>query len=231
MALAHALTQALPHKGFQLSNYAAFLKMAPPEMEVELYLGPTGDGSSWSCAHGVERWRSDCGCSTGAQPGWNQRWRGPLRESFDFLNERLGGIFASQGQKYFRDPWAARNAYIEVILERNPEAMARFFSREGAPNFSQSDWVPALKLLEMQRHALLIYTSCGWFFADLAGLETLQVLKYAARALQLGQEFYSDSLEKPFLEHLESLQARQVGKEPAATGVHQQGVALHLQEF
>ncbi|MDD5640653.1 MAG: DUF3536 domain-containing protein, partial [Syntrophales bacterium] len=202
LALAHALTQALPQRGFQLSNYAAFLKLAPPQMEVELYLGPTGDGSSWSCAHGVERWRSDCGCSTGGQPAWNQRWRGPLRESFDFLNERLGDIFASQGEKYFRDPWGARNAYIEVILERNPETMARFFSREGAPNLAQSDWVPALKLLEMQRHALLMYTSCGWFFADLAGLETLQVLKYAARALQLGQDFSPGPLEAPFLEHL-----------------------------
>ncbi|MFZ5450434.1 MAG: DUF3536 domain-containing protein [Thermodesulfobacteriota bacterium] len=212
LALAHALTQALPQRGFQLANYAAFLKLAPPQMEVELYLGPTGDGSSWSCAHGVERWRSDCGCSTGGQPAWNQRWRGPLRDSFDFLNERLGAIFESQGQKYLRDPWAARNAYIEVILERNPETMARFFSREGAPNLAQSDWVPALKLLEMQRHALLMYTSCGWFFADLAGLETLQVLKYAARALQLGQDFSPEPLEAPFLEGLE----KAVSNVPAA---------------
>jgi alpha-amylase/alpha-mannosidase (GH57 family) len=212
LALAHALTQALPQKGFQLSNYATFLKLAPPQMEAELYLGPSGAGSSWSCAHGVERWRSDCGCSTGGQPTWNQRWRGPLRESFDFLNERLGGLFESQGQKYFRDPWAARNAYIELILERTPETRDRFFAREGTPHLSSNDWVPALKLLEMQRHALLMYTSCGWFFADLAGLETLQVLKYAARALQLGQNFTPEPLEAPFLEHLE----RAVSNVPAA---------------
>ncbi len=203
LALAHALTQALPHKGFQLSNYAAFLEMAPPQMEVELYLGPTGAGSSWSCAHGVERWRSDCGCSTGGQPTWNQRWRAPLRESFDFLNERLAEIFESQGQKYLRDPWEARNAYIQVLLERTPETLARFFAQERAPGLDRNDWVPALKLLEMERHALLMYTSCGWFFADLAGLETLQVLKYAARALQLGQDFTSEVLEVPFLQYLE----------------------------
>jgi alpha-amylase/alpha-mannosidase (GH57 family) len=203
LALAHALTQALPQKGLHLCNYAAFLEMTPPQMEVELYLGPSGDGSSWSCAHGVERWRSDCGCSTGGPPTWNQRWRETLREAFDFLNERLALIFESQGQKYLRDPWEARNAYIQVILERNAETLARFFAREGTPGLSPSDWVPALMLLEMQRHALLMYTSCGWFFADLAGLETLQVLKYAARALQLGQNFTTEILETPFLQRLE----------------------------
>jgi len=212
LALAHALTQALPQKGFQLCNYAAFLKLAPPHREVELYLGPSGAGSSWSCAHGVERWRSDCGCSTGGQPTWNQKWREPLRDAFDLLNERLGVLFESQGQKYFRDPWAARNAYIQVILERTPETLARFFSQEGTPNLNRSDWVPALMLLEMQRHALLMYTSCGWFFSDLAGLETLQVLKYAARALQLGQNFTTDSLEPSFLQSL----GRTVSNVPAA---------------
>lgn len=223
LALAHALTQALPQKDFQLCNYAAFLEMAPPQMEVELYLGPTGAGSSWSCAHGVERWRSDCGCSNRGQPNWNQRWRAPLREAFDFLNEHLAVIFESQGEKYFRDPWEARNSYIQVILERNPETLSRFFAREGTPGLNRSDWVPALKLLEMQRHALLMYTSCGWFFADLAGLETLQVLKYAARALQLGQNFTSEVLETPFLQHLE----RAVSNIPAAGS----GRDLYLQKI
>jgi alpha-amylase/alpha-mannosidase (GH57 family) len=230
LALAHALTQALPQKGFQLYNYAAFLEMAPPQMEVELYLGPTGEGSSWSCAHGVERWRSDCGCATGGQPTWNQRWRSPLREAFDFLNERLADIFESQGQKYLRDPWEARNAYIQVILDRNPETLARFFAREGTPDLNRGDWVPALKLLEMQRHALLMYTSCGWFFADLAGLETLQVLKYAARALQLGQDFTPEALETPFLEHLQLA----VSNLPAAGSgrdIYLQRIKPHVVDF
>ncbi len=203
LALAHVLTQALPQKGFSLTNYAAFLEAAPPRMEVELYLGPQGEGSSWSCAHGVGRWKENCGCATGGLPTWNQRWRAPLREAFDFLNDRLAVIFTDEGRKYFPDPWAARNAYIEVILDRSSGAAAEFFSRHGRPGLKESDWVPALKLLEMERHTLLMYTSCGWFFADLAGLETLQVLEYAARALQLGQAFTSEPLEPPFLQRLE----------------------------
>jgi alpha-amylase/alpha-mannosidase (GH57 family) len=202
LALAHALTQALPQKGFRLSNYSTFLESAPPKMEVELYLGPKGEGSSWSCAHGVSRWKEHCGDATGGLPGWNQRWRTPLREAFDYLNDKLATIFEKEGQKYFRDPWAARNVYIEVILDRSPEVLGAFFASEGVPGMRESDWVPALKLLEMQRHALLMYTSCGWFFADLAGLETLQAIKYAARALQLGLDFTREPLEVPFLERL-----------------------------
>ncbi|HEY9073556.1 MAG TPA: DUF3536 domain-containing protein [Desulfobaccales bacterium] len=203
LALAHALSVVLPQKGFQLTNYAAFLEMAPPAREVEIYLGPEGEGSSWSCAHGVGRWKEDCGCSTGGQPGWNQHWRAPLRESFDWLNGRLAKIFETEGLKYLPDPWAARNAYIQVLLDRSSRSLAEFFAQQGTPKLKESDWVPALKLLEMQRHSLLMYASCGWFFADVSGLESLQVIKYAARALQLGQGFTAENLEQPFLRLLE----------------------------
>jgi alpha-amylase/alpha-mannosidase (GH57 family) len=203
LALAHALTQVLPQKGFQITNYAAFLELAPPKMEVEISLGPQGEGSSWSCAHGVGRWKENCGCSTGGQPTWNQRWRTPLRESFDFLNEKLAAIFEAEGQKYFQDPWQARNAYVEIILDRGNGVLDNFFANQGRPNLKDEDRVAALRLLEMERHALLMYTSCGWFFADISGLESLQVIKYAARALQLGQHFTAESLEPPFLKILE----------------------------
>jgi alpha-amylase/alpha-mannosidase (GH57 family) len=203
LALAHALTQVLPPKGFQLTNYAAFLALAPPKMEVELALGQEGEGSSWSCAHGVGRWKENCGCETGGQPGWNQRWRTPLRESFDFLNEKLASIFETQGQKYFQDPWQARDAYVDVIFDRSDGVLDDFFAVQGAPNLNQDGRVNALRLLEMQRHSLLMYTSCGWFFADISGLESLQVIKYAARALQLGQQFTTEPLEAPFLKILE----------------------------
>jgi alpha-amylase/alpha-mannosidase (GH57 family) len=203
LALAHALTQVLPQKGLQLTNYSTFLELAPPKMEVELSLGSQGEGSSWSCAHGVGRWKENCGCSTGGQPTWNQRWRTPLRESFDFLNEKLAGIFAAEGQKYFQDPWEARNAYIDVILDRGNGTLEEFFSQHGTANLKEDDRVVALKLLEMERHSLLMYTSCGWFFADISGLESLQVIKYAARALQVGQDFTSEPLEPPFLKILE----------------------------
>jgi alpha-amylase/alpha-mannosidase (GH57 family) len=203
LALAHALTQVLPQQGFQLTNYAAFLKLAPPKMEVEIALGPQGEGSSWSCPHGVGRWKENCGCETGGQPAWNQRWRAPLRESFDFLNEKLAAIFEIQGQKYFHDPWQARNAYVDVIFDRSNGVLEEFFAAQGKPNLKAEDRVVAIKLLEMERHALLMYTSCGWFFADISGLESLQVIKYAARALQLGQHFTPDALEAPFLKNLE----------------------------
>jgi alpha-amylase/alpha-mannosidase (GH57 family) len=203
LALAHALTQVLPQKGLQLTNYAAFLELAPPKMEVELFLGPNGEGSSWSCAHGVGRWKENCGCSTGGQPTWNQRWRKPLRESFDFLNDKLAAVFEAEGAKYFQDPWQARNAYIDIILDRSNGVMEKFFSQHGTASLKEGDRVAALRLLEMERHCLLMYTSCGWFFADISGLESLQVIKYAARALQLGQHFTSDPLEAPFLKILE----------------------------
>jgi len=203
LSLAHALTQVLPQSGFTITNYAAFLEVAPPQMMVELVVGERGEGSSWSCAHGVKRWKEDCGCATGGLPGWQQKWRAPLKNAIDYLNSRLAEIFEQEGQKYFRDPWSARNAYIEVIINRDLEVIAKFFAREGKPRLTRDDWVPALRLLEMQRHALLMYTSCGWFFADLAGLETLQVLKYAARALQLGQYFSKEPLESGFLQRLE----------------------------
>jgi alpha-amylase/alpha-mannosidase (GH57 family) len=204
LALAHALEVVLPQRGFTLTNYAAFLAANPPAMRVEVDLGPKGEGSSWSCPHGVGRWREDCGCSTGGVPGWNQRWRAPLRQAFDYLNSRLAQVFEKEGAKYLKDPWAARNAYIEVILDRREEVMAGYFSRHGVKGLTREAWVQALRLLEMQRHALLMYTSCGWFFNDLAGLETIQVMKYAARALQLGQYFSREDLEEPFLGRLEA---------------------------
>jgi alpha-amylase/alpha-mannosidase (GH57 family) len=209
LALAHALNQALPQRGFTLTNYAAFLVANPPRLRVELDLGPKGEGSSWSCAHGVGRWKEDCGCSTGGPPTWNQRWRAPLRQAFDYLNDRLARIFTKEGANYLKEPWAARNDYIEVILDRREETIERFFSRHGVKGLTRQTWFQPLRLLEMQRHALLMYTSCGWFFNDLAGLETIQVMKYAARALQLGQYFTMEDLEEPFLKRLEQAESNQ----------------------
>jgi alpha-amylase/alpha-mannosidase (GH57 family) len=207
LGLAYALEKVIAQEGFILTNYAAFLELAPPLMEVELEVGPKQEGSSWSCAHGVGRWKEDCGCSTGGPPTWNQRWRTPLREAFDFLNDRLAKVYEEMGAQYLKDPWAARNDYIEVILDRREETIERFFSRHGVKGLTRQDWLTPLRLLEMQRHTLLMYTSCGWFFTDLAGLETIQVMKYAARALQLGAYFATEPLEEPFLKILEQAQS------------------------
>jgi hypothetical protein len=203
LALAYALDKAVPRRGFTLTNYAAFLEAAPPRMRVELEMGSKGEGSSWSCAHGVGRWKEDCGCSTGGAPTWNQRWRTPLKKAFDFLNGRLDKIFEEEGAAFFKDPWAARNDYLEIILDRREETVARFLSRHGVGELAPGDWFHPLRLLEMQRHTLLMYTSCGWFFADISGLETIQVMKYAARAMQLGQRLTREPLEEPFLKILE----------------------------
>jgi alpha-amylase/alpha-mannosidase (GH57 family) len=202
LSLAYALSHLCAEQGLTVTNYRAFLEIYPPTWEVEIALGPLGEGTSWSCAHGVGRWLRDCGCHTGGLGNWHQAWRGPLRESFDFLNGKLASIFEQKGSSYLRDPWTARNDFIEVILDRSAESLDDFFNRHGVQGLNEPGRVEALKLLEMQRHVLLMYTSCGWFFSDLSGLETLQVIKYAARALQLGQQCVTEDLETPFLEIL-----------------------------
>jgi len=202
MALAYALEKGFLTKGFEVINYGAFLKRFPPVYEVEIDEGPKGEGTSWSCAHGVGRWKEDCGCSTGGKPGWNQKWRKPLRETLDLLRDELSLIFEKEGEKIFQDVWGARNGYIEVILDRSEEGVKRFFERYGLKDLEEKEKIKGLKLLEVQRHTLQMYTSCGWFFADLAGIETILILQHAARAIQLTVELIGQEIEKKFLQHL-----------------------------
>jgi alpha-amylase/alpha-mannosidase (GH57 family) len=202
MALAFALSNGFPARGFEVINYGAFLKRFSPVYEVEIDEGPKGEGTSWSCAHGVGRWKEDCGCSTGGKPGWNQKWREPLREALDLLRDELSLVFEREGGEIFQNVWEARNGYIEVILHRSPERIKKFFDQYGAKNLDGKGRIKGLKLLEMQRHALQMYTSCGWFFADLAGLETVIILQHAARAIQLAEEWAGGEVEKKFVEHL-----------------------------
>ena len=202
MALAYALEKGFLTRGFEVINHGAFLKRFPPVYEVEIDEGPEEEGTSWSCAHGVGRWKEDCGCSTGGKPGWNQKWRKPLREALDLLRDELGQVFEKEGEKIFKDVWEARNGYIEVILNRSPERIKNFFERYGARDLDEKGRIKGVKLLEMQRHALQMYTSCGWFFADLAGLETILILQHAARAIQLTEELTGQEIEKKFLARL-----------------------------
>jgi alpha-amylase/alpha-mannosidase (GH57 family) len=202
MALAFALSNGFPARGFEVINYGAFLKRFSPVHEVEIDEGPKGEGTSWSCAHGVGRWKEDCGCSTGGKPGWNQKWRKPLREALDLLRDELSLVFEREGGEIFQNVWEARNGYIEVILHRSPEGIRKFFDQYGAKNLDEKGRIKGLKLLEMQRHALQMYTSCGWFFADLAGLETVIILQHAARTIQLAEEWAGGEVEKKFVEHL-----------------------------
>ncbi len=202
MALAYALYEGFALMGLELTNYGAFRKKFSPLYEVEIDEGPNGEGTSWSCSHGVGRWKEDCGCTTGGKEGWNQKWRKPLREALDFLRDEIIHIFEREGEGIFEDVWRARNHYIEVILDRSPEKIQAFFEKESSRSIKESQKIRGLKLLEMQRHALRMYTSCGWFFADIGGLETQIVLKHAARAIELAKEFSNQGIEKTFLKIL-----------------------------
>jgi len=193
MALAYALHHVESNNLAQITNYGEFLEKNPATHEIEI-----AEGSSWSCSHGLERWRSDCGCNTG-RSGWRQAWRGPLRQSLDYLRDQLAGQYEEKAERLFRDPWAARDAYINLLLDRSPESIEKFFAEHALPGRHKVPVLP-LKLLEMQRHLLLTYTSCGWFFDEISGLESTQVLQYAGRALQLAQEVFEPAdLEERFL--------------------------------
>ncbi|HZR10791.1 MAG TPA: DUF3536 domain-containing protein, partial [Myxococcales bacterium] len=181
--VAAAIRKLSQRNGVQLVNLAQALEMFPPRNEAEIF-----DGSSWSCAHGVERWRSDCGCSTSGMPGWRQHWRAPLRAALDGLRDRLTELYAQEAAKILRDPWKARDEFVEVLLDPDRRNASAFIARHAQRDPSAEERVKALRLLEMQRQAMLMYTSCGWFFSEVSGLETVQILKYAARALQLARE-------------------------------------------
>jgi alpha-amylase/alpha-mannosidase (GH57 family) len=196
MALSYALHHIEETKLARLTNYGEFLEKHPPRYAVEIV-----ENSSWSCVHGVERWRSNCGCNSGGHP-WNQEWRAPLRAALDWLRDRLATIFEKRLAELLKDPWEARNDYIRVVLDRSEASLAAFFADHALRPLAEHEQVLALRLLEMQRHAMLMYTSCGWFFDEISGLESVQVIHYAARAIQLAQQCCGEVLEPDFLQHL-----------------------------
>jgi alpha-amylase/alpha-mannosidase (GH57 family) len=204
MALSYALKLIEQRGDAKLTNYGEFLAKFPPQYEAEIY-----ENTSWSCFHGVERWRSDCGCN-GGKAGWNQRWRAPLRGALDWLRDRVATLTEKAAGGVFTDPWGARDRYIEVVLARGesatPVANADAFLDAEAPRpLDPEERIAALKLMEMQRHALLMYTSCGWFFDDISGIETVQIIAYAGRVLQLAGEVFgaeAAGLEEGFIERL-----------------------------
>ena len=194
-ALAYAFSEEFPRRGWTVTNYAHYLSLHPPTWEVELK--PV---TAWSCSHGVDRWQEDCGCGGGG--GWHQKWRRPLRDSLDWLRDQLSKVFEESGKKLFRDPWAARNDYIQVMLDRNLTQINRFLVRHQDHKLSAIERIDALRLLEMQRHTLLMYTSCGWFFDEISRPEGTQILQYAARAIELAGDVAGVQLEKGFIKRL-----------------------------
>jgi hypothetical protein len=197
MALAYALKTIGSNSDVQLTVHGAFLESHPPTHEVELH-----QPSAWSCSHGVDRWRRDCGCNSGGHGGWSQAWREPLRNALDWLRDQLAWRYEARAAALFKDPWTTRDDYINVILDRSPENIGRFFSRHATRELDGEEQITALRMLEAQRHALLMYTSCGWFFDELSGLETVQVIQYAARAAQLAREVWNEDLESGFVDLL-----------------------------
>lgn len=198
MALAYCLHHIEMHKDSELTIYGEFLEKFPAQYEVNIV-----ENSSWSCAHGIERWRSDCGCSTGGQTGWNQKWRQPLRLALDELRDQLSKVYQQNIDAFVIDGWTLRDHYIELVLDRSEENVKRFMTKYIPKALSEDERIRLLKLLEMQYNALLMYTSCGWFFSDISGIETIQILKYAARAIQLAHEVTGVDLEEGFLRLLE----------------------------
>ncbi|HWD17718.1 MAG TPA: DUF3536 domain-containing protein [Verrucomicrobiae bacterium] len=197
MALAYGLESIVKDSNFKLTVYGEFLEKFPPQQEAQIH-----QGSAWSCSHGVGRWKEDCGCNSGGHGGWNQKWRAPLRQALDWLRDEIGPRFEKKAGELFKDPWLARDEYIRVILDRRPESATAFLKDHAAHELSEPERIFAWQLMELQRHAMLMYTSCGWFFDEISGLETTQVIQYAARVIQLARSALGLDLESVFMEKL-----------------------------
>jgi alpha-amylase/alpha-mannosidase (GH57 family) len=197
MALAYALDRIDADAQTALTNYGEFLANCPPTHEVEIV-----EKSSWSCAHGIDRWWSNCGCNSGANPTWNQQWRTPLRNALDWLRDSVSPQWEQHTGELLKDPWTARDAYIDIVNDRSAESVENFFANHALRRLEAHEQSTALKLLEMQRYAMLMYTSCGWFFDDIAGIEAVQILQFAGRSVQLAQNLFGDSLESQFTSRL-----------------------------
>jgi len=197
MALSFSLNHIEENKLARITNYGEFLELHPPTYEVQIT-----DNTSWSCVHGIERWRNDCGCHTGMNTNWHQKWRKPLRDTMDWLRDKAIDIFEKEASAYFHNVWQARNEYIKILLNRTDENLDSFFNQFSSHSLEYEEKIKALKYLEMQRNAMLMYTSCGWFFDEISGIETTQVMNYSARCMQLVKELHALDLEPEYIERI-----------------------------
>ena len=195
MALADCLNYIEEKSDAKLTNYGEYLEMFPPQYEIQIH-----ENSSWSCVHGIERWRSNCGCNAGSGYGqWQQEWRGPLRYALNWLRDELIPIYEDLASKYVADPWAVRNEYIDVLIDRSEENINAFITKQAKRELLKPERVHLFRLLEMQRNAILMFSSCGWFFDEISGLETTQILQYACRAIHYAQQVTDVDLEEEFI--------------------------------
>jgi alpha-amylase/alpha-mannosidase (GH57 family) len=213
--IAYALEVEAERQGLRVTNYGEFLDTYEPEHEVRLKSGPDGEGTAWSCSHGLGRWTRDCGCNANAPEGWNQRWRTPLRAAFDLLRDDLAPKFEEAAGAFLGDPWLARDEYVELLGPGRAVRREEFFHRHAARPLSDDERVRALTLLEAQRAAMTMYTSCGWFFNDISGLETVQTLRYAGRVVETMEAL---GLAPPLDAFLETLSDAESNLRDAQTG-------------
>ncbi|MCB4756213.1 MAG: DUF3536 domain-containing protein [Elusimicrobia bacterium] len=197
MALAYALQYIESNHLAKITNYGQYLELFPPTHEVEIF-----EKTSWSCFHGVGRWNSNCGCNSGLHKNWTQAWRAPLRESLDWLRDAVNPRYEAKAREFFHDPWAARNGYIEFLFNRDRENLDQFLGKFAHRILSEPEKITVLKLMELERHLMMMYTSCGWFFDDLSGIEAVQIIQYAARAIQLAEQLFGENFENQFIEKL-----------------------------
>jgi alpha-amylase/alpha-mannosidase (GH57 family) len=198
MALAYALRHIERNGLAEITVYGDFLERFPPAAEVRIR-----ENTSWSCAHGLGRWQCDCACNSGAHEGWSQAWRAPLREAMTWLGERAAEVFETGLGAFAPDPWAVRDDYIRVILDRSPRNVETFLKEHAGRRLAPAEKAGVLGLLELARHAMLIFTSDGWFFDDISNIETVQIIQYAARAMELARAAGGPDLEPEFVRRLE----------------------------
>jgi alpha-amylase/alpha-mannosidase (GH57 family) len=197
--IAYLLSKLAPARGYTVVNYSEYLFLHQPEYEVQLKPGLKNEGTSWSCIHGVGRWKRNCGCNTGGEPWWNQKWRKPLRNALNQLRDKISAIYEVEGKKYFKDVWGARNDYIKVILDSSSKTTEEFIKNNFIKSFNSGETKRAFKLLETQKYSQLMFTSCGWFFSDISGIETIQILSYAKKAIEISRELFEVNLEEDLL--------------------------------
>ncbi len=197
MALAYCLHSIEEKKNVKLTVYGEYLEKNPITHEAKII-----ENTAWSSFPHLERWSEAGGGDTGMNPDWHQKWRAPLRAAFDWLRDTLIPKYEKEMQRFVDDPWALRNEYIDVVLDRGAENVDAFVQKH-AGGLSESDKITFLQLLEMQHHTMLMYTSCGWFFDEVTGIETIQDILYAARVVQLAKDIFGEDLELEFIKLLE----------------------------
>ena len=205
LTLAHAFKHELPRRGISVVNFGQYLEANPPKWEARIKPGPDGEGTAWSCAHGVRRWKGGCDC--GGEGSFSLNWRLPLRAALNLLRDAAAGVYAAEAAKFFRSPWEARNAYGRLLADPSAEAEQAFFTAQADRQLTKAERRRALELLEMQKNSMYMFTSCGWFFSDISRIEAMQNLRYAVRVAETLSDLGFENADKPFLSLLEMAQS------------------------